>query len=308
MLRNRSELYRWAEDALLRAGQGARHPGLGRVRACAAQGAAKRGDLTGARRLAQVGAEGSGDETRFCVEILSQINLFEGRLDQAIACSRAAAGLHADAGDRLLATNAATVEAVALAYSGHPADAEAAARHLRRVADGLGVTSRLAMTCYILAETIADPHDAAAMYQESISLAGAVGAEFVTGLANTSLAACEIRAGQHQRARLRLGGVIDHWQRAGIWNQQWLAIRLLIETLHQDGEDEPVAILTGAYGASPFAGPAYGNDATRLADAAHRARLRLGAQRYAAAQRHGATLTGDETAAFARSLTRQTPT
>jgi hypothetical protein len=82
-----------------------------------------------------------------------------------------------------------------------------------------------------------------------------------------------------------------------------VAIRLLIEALDQDGEDEPVAILTGAYAASALAGPAYGEDATRLADAAERARLRLGAEGYAAAQRHGATLTDDQTAAFARSLT-----
>ena len=144
-----------------------------------------------------------------------------------------------------------------------------------------------AMTSYILAETIADPDAAVAMYQESISLAGAVGAEFVSGLANTSLAAREIRAGHHERGRRRLGGVIDHWQRAGIWNQQWLAIRLLIEALDQDGEDEAVAILTGAYAASAFAGPAYGEDATRLADAANRAKLRLGAEGYAASQCHG---------------------
>jgi predicted ATPase/DNA-binding SARP family transcriptional activator len=308
MLRNRSEVYRWAEDALVGVGQGARHPGVGRVRACAAHGAAKRGNLPAARRLAQVGAETSGDERRFCVEILGQISLFEGRLDDAITCSKAAAGLHIDAGDRLFATNAATVEAVALAYSGHLADAETKARQLRRVAAGIGVPSMQAMTSYILAETIADPAAAAAMYQESISLASAVGAEFVSGLANTSLAAREIRAGYHQRARWRLGGVIDHWQRAGIWNQQWLAIRLLIEALDRDGEVEPVAILTGAYAAFELAGPAYGEDAARLADAANRARLRLGAERYAASQRHGATLTGDETAAFARSLTRRSPT
>jgi predicted ATPase/DNA-binding SARP family transcriptional activator len=305
MLRNRSELYRWAEDALVRAGEGANCPGAGRVRACAAHGAAKRGDLIGARSLAQVGAEASGDERRFCVEMLGQINLFEGRLDDAIACSRAAARLHADADDRLFATNAATVEAVALAYSGHLGDAEAKARQLRRLAAGLGVPSLLAMTSYILAETIADPDEATAMYQESISLASAVGAEFVTGLAHTSLAAREIRAGHHERARRRLGGVIDHWQRAGIWNQQWLAIRLLIEVLDRDGEDEPVAILTGAYAASAVAGPAYGEDATRLTDAANRARLRLGAEGYAAAQSRGATLTDDQTASFARSLTRR---
>ncbi len=303
MLRTRSEMYRWAEDALVRAGEDAHHPGMGPVRACAANGAAKRGDLARARAFADLGARAEGDDRRFCVEVLAQIDLFDGRLDDAVARSRRAVELHDGAGDRLHAVNAATVEAVALAYGGRLEEAEALARTLVRAGDVIGVPSLRAMTRYILAETIAEAASAVRTYQESIDLAASVGAEFVTGLANTSLAARLLRSGDHRLARQRLGSVIDHWQRHGVRNQLWLAIRLLIEALDHDAQHESVAVLAGAYTASTFAGPAYGDDATRLDDAVRNARLKLGPAAFAAAQQRGATMTDDQAGIYAQSLT-----
>lgn len=82
-----------------------------------------------------------------------------------------------------------------------------------------------------------------------------MGADFVTGLADTSLAALELRTGRSERARRRLGAAIEHWQRAGVRNQQWVATRLLIEVLDQAGDHDAVATLTGAYRTSANAGP-----------------------------------------------------
>ncbi len=124
------------------------------------------------------------------------------------------------------------------------------------------------------------------------------------GLANTSLAACELRAGDHQQARRRLCGAIDHWQRAGVRTQQWLAVRLLIEALDRDGEHESIAVLAGAYEATSAAGPAYGEDADRLTEAAARAERSLGTERFRAATARGATMTDDQAAALAVSLGR----
>ncbi len=217
--------------------------------------------------------------------------------------SRTAAQLHAAAGDPLFALNATRVEAVALAYRGEQAEAEALARRVRRDADNIGVLSIRAMASYILGETIADVDAATIAYDDSIALACAASASFVSGLANTSLAAREVRAGRHTHARERLRAVIETWLRAGIWNQQWLAIRILIEALDRDHEHEAVATLVGAYAASASAGPTYGTDAERLDDATERARRQLGNEAFAEAQRRGAAMSDERASAFALSLT-----
>jgi hypothetical protein len=301
MLRNRPEFYRWSEDAVARVEPRTDLPGVGRVRACAAVGAAKRGDLVGARRLVAIEPSALDDERRFCIEALAQVALYEGRLEDAAASARLAARLHAEAGDQLFATNAATVEAAALAYSGRLADAESLARNLARSADALGVPSLQAMTCYILAETILDPVAAARLYEKSIQLATTAGAGFVTGLASTSLAAREIRSGRYEQARRRLAYAIGHWQRAGVRHQQWLATRLLIEVLSDAGEHTAAATLAGAHAASDRAGSAFGDDARRLGDALDRARDELGDAAYTAARQRGAAMNDDQAAAYAQS-------
>ena len=171
----------------------------------------------------------------------------------------------------------------------------------------LGVPSLEAMTSYTLAETLDDPSAAGSAYREALELAARSGADFVSGLASTSLAALELRVGHHQRARKRLRTVIAHWERGGIRNQQWLAIRILIDALAATNEYEPIAVLVGAYEASQLAGPAYGDDAVRLADTVERARRHLGTDRYEAEYRRGATLTDAQAASLAHALTAPSP-
>ncbi len=308
LLRTRSELYRWAEDTVASESASTRHPRADRVWACAANGAAKRGDLARASAIAERGVELLGHEARCLVETLSQIRLFEGKLDAAVAASRTATERHVAAGDSHRAISSASVEAAALAYQGDRRNAEALARRLDREASVLGVTSLQAMTSYILAETIQDSVSSAAMYQRALDLATESRADFVTGLAMTSLAALELRTGRRELARARLGEAIEHWERGGIWNQQWVAIRLLVDALDGDDEYEPVATLVGVYDTSPVAGPAYGDDARRLTHHIERARKQLGDDRYDSAYQHGTTLTDAQTLRLARSLARRSPT
>ncbi len=302
-LRSRSELYRWADDAVIRLPRAGSKPDIDRAAASASNGAAKRGDLPRARTLAEAGIEQAGADARSSLETLAQVLLFEGDLDAALTTARVAAERHALVGDRASAVNAQSVAAAALAYRGDREEAEATARRSEQEARQLGIGSLQAMTTYVLAETIADPAAAARFYDQALELADRSGADFVTGLANTSLAALELRTGQHHRARQRLETVIDHWERGGIWNQQWLAIRLLIEALTRDHEYDDAAVLVGAYDASPFAGPTYGDDADRLTTAMERAQEALGPERYAAANQRGAALTDSQAASYARALT-----
>ncbi len=301
MLRNRSELIGWATELVPRC---AGHPDAGRARASAAIGAAKRGDLAAAGEIASM-ADLPALEQRFSTEILAHVYLYDGRLHEAAACSRQASGLHAEAGDEVWAINAASVEVVALAYAGHRRDAEELARPLVARADRAGAPSSMAMTRYVLAETLDDPIEAARAYRQSISLGESIGADFVTGVANTSLAALELRVGRTRGARRRLAWCIEHWQRAGVRTQQWLAIRLLIDALDESGEYQVVATLGAAYAASRYAGPAFGDDAMRLADALARAARRLGEDRAAAAAGRGARLDDDQAALLAAARARQ---
>ncbi len=309
-LRTRPEIYRWADDVVGRvdatpgsAADTADPARLGQARACAAMGAAKRGDLRRARSLAEAGVARADAGTRFCLEILGQVALFEGRLDEAVDHAVRSARLHREAGDELGRINAGSVEAVALVYDGQRA-LTAAQRHVR-AADALGVPSLQAMMRYILAEATTDAAEAMTHYQRAIDLAARVGAEFVTGVATTSLAARELRHGRHACARRRLGDAIDHWCRAGVWNQGWLSVRLLIEALDHDGDHDAVAVLAAAQAAARHAGPPYGADAVRLADATDAARRALGAGAYEEAAHRGACL-GDEAAlAYALRLTRR---
>ena len=306
-LRTRPEVYQWADDVVARvdadpaAAYTADGPArLGQARACAAMGAAKRGDLRRARGLAEVGVARADAGTRFCLEILGQVALFEGRLEEAADHAVRSARLHREAGDEPGAINAGSVEVVASTYAGQRA--LTAAQRFVRSADALGVPSLQAMMSYILAEATTDVAEAMSHYQRAIDLADQVGAEFVTGVATTSLAARELRHGRHDRARRRLGSAIDLWCRAGVWNQGWLGVRLLVEALHHDGDHEAVAVLATAHAAARHAGPAYGTDAVRLADATAAARRALGAAAYERATHRGACL-GDE-AALAYALRR----
>ena len=88
----------------------------------------------------------------------------------------------------------ATVEVVALAYAGDAWRPSAAPAPLVARADQLGTPSVQAMTRYVLAESIDDPAEAARAYCGSITLAD----EIVSGVADTSLAAQELRCGRTQ--------------------------------------------------------------------------------------------------------------
>ncbi len=305
-LRTRAEFYRWADDAVGRVHGGVDPTRLGQARACAAMGAVKRGELARGRTIAAQGAQRDDSGSRFCWDVLGQVCLFEGRLEDAADHARRSARLHRDAGDMLWALNAASVEAVALAYDGQRA--RSAAQQLVRTADTLGVPSGQAMMRYILAEATTDPSEAMDLYQGSIDIAARVGAEFVVGVATTSLAARELRHGHHDRARRRLGDAIDHWWRAGVWNQGWLSVRLLIEALHRDHEHAAVAVLAAAHATAVHAGPAYGEDAIRLGEATAAARRALGSRAYDEATHRGACLSDEAALAYARGLTRPSST
>lgn len=291
LLRTRSELTRWCEAAMTRLDPAT--PVFARLAASAAVGASKRGDLTEARALAENVARQHHDHARFGTEVLGQISLYEGRLEDAIALGARAAAAHRDQGNEAFAVNADTIGVAALAYLGR-SEAAAAATSLIAAATAIEVPSLIAMAHYFAGEATSDTGEASRHYRRSIELAEDVGADFTAGLAATSLCAHEIRSGSSGPATARLPAVLDHWHRGGVGNQQWLVLRLIIEALSIEGDHAGVAVLTGALAGSAKAGPVYGDDARRLATAAEKARAGLGDQRFEERHAWGLLLDDDE--------------
>lgn len=291
MLRTRSELTRWCEEAMAHVDRGSL--AFARLAASAAVGASKRGDLAEAGALARAAADQGHAHARFGIEVLGQISLYEGRLEDALDLGARAVAAHRDSGHEVFAVNAETIGVAALVYLSRPGEARAAAAEVLRAATAAEAPSVLAMAHYFAGEAAADLAEACDHYRRSIEIAEAVGADFAAGLAATSLCAREVRSGSSTPAVARLPGVLRHWQRGGVGNQQWLVLRLVVEALSAVGDHDGVAVLTGALAGSTQAGPVYGEDAERLARAIERAGSGLGTERFEEHNARGRLLDGD---------------
>ena len=110
------------------------------------------------------------------------------------------------------------------------------------------------------------------------------------------------RTGDPAAALTSFGPLIDHWHASGSWNQLWLALRALIDTLARHGRHRDVAVLLGAYASSPRATPVYGADSSRLEAAAAAARVALGDE-FDDLSAEGRAMTDDGAVLMARRLT-----
>ena len=301
-LRTRPEPFRWAEDAVARGfPEFAEHPQMPAVLGMAAAGAIKRGHLDAAEALAARAEELSRQTSGVGVEILSRVALFRGELDAAVAYSRAAQERFRATGDEFAAVMAGTAEVLGLRYAGHRADASAAVGRLLDGARDVGCPSQLAFCEYCAAEVVIDDADRARSHLvRARELARSTGAEFVLGLALTTLAGIDVRrrgpeAADHLRAAL------EHWERAGSWKQQWwLTLRFLIALLADRREHRAVAVLAAAFEASTTPGPVYGQDADRLEAAVAAARADLGRVAFEEAVVAGAALDDAGALAFGK--------
>ncbi|HZC28825.1 MAG TPA: hypothetical protein VE269_03715, partial [Gaiellaceae bacterium] len=142
---------------------------------------------------------------------------------------------------------------------------------------------------------------------ESHALAASVGSAFVAGIAGTSATSLRARHGDPETALRGFPDLIDHWERAGNWTQQWTMLRSLVTTLAQLGRDEPAAVLYGALNASPTAPPVFGDDAKRLADVLEQIEERAGHEQLAAWIERGRQLGDEKVVAFARAAASTPP-
>lgn len=142
------------------------------------------------------------------------------------------------------------------------------------------------------------------LLEESHALAASVASVWLTGLAATSATSLQARHGDPAAVMRRFPDLIDLWERAGYWTQQWTMLRSLVATLARLGRDEPAAILLGALHASRTAAPVYGHDAERLADVLGQIEERAGRRRLAEWLERGRSLGDEDVLVFARAAAR----
>jgi predicted ATPase/DNA-binding SARP family transcriptional activator len=297
-----SEIALWAQAAA--AAVGASHPLTPQVLGVAALGASKRGDLSGAIELANRALAATAETDpirRYAVYVLGDVALFQGRLDEATGFYHEAVRLADAAGDSYLSAFAMVAGALPLAYRSDRASAVEAARRARSVAMTTANPYVMGWADYILGEALAgvDPDEAIIAIDAALSRSRATRNRFLAGVALVSAASIRARHGDPHAALPLFGQVIEHWQRAGNWTQQWITIRNVIELFARLTVDEPAAVLCGALAASRTAPRLFGADADRLSSTKATVRDRLGDPQYRRCYARGAAMTDDAAVAFA---------
>jgi predicted ATPase/class 3 adenylate cyclase len=298
-----SEIFALADDTLERfAGNG--HPLLPAVFATSALGAWRRGQLSVAEALARRGIElaDGGDVARFAWTIAAGVRLFSGDFTGAIAAYDQATALARRADDLVTVVGNAGARAMCLAFAG---DIDAAKTALAAVTPFVTNRSGQAWCDYIGGEIYReiDRPRALALFRRSFDGARAVGSRFVAPIASLGALSCAVRLGEPVEIE-DFAELIEHWQRAGAWSQQWITVRVLIEALARNGHDEAAAVLYGGLTATKTASPIVGSDAEHLAGAVDSFQGRLGEDRFHALVGEGAALGDDGVVAHALDFVR----
>jgi predicted ATPase/DNA-binding SARP family transcriptional activator len=299
-----SELFTWAERAAEMAGPPG-HLLLPVAWAMAAVGFRFRGQLDRAAALGERGltaAGGPDDPLRWpALKVLSQVALFEGRLDEAARASDEANRLSLAVGDPAWSVWTAMASILSRAYGGDAPRALAQAEQVNHLAERVGNPTAMAFARYARGEILLDtePDRAATLLQESIALAQGVQNRYVAGIALVSLASLCARHGDPHDALPLFSEVIEHWRQAGNWPQQWTTLRSVVTLLIRMGADQPAAILYGALTTAATATSPFGADADRLTEARRVLKTRLGSERFAALTAQGSAMTDEDVVAFA---------
>ncbi|WP_214370602.1 BTAD domain-containing putative transcriptional regulator [Pseudonocardia sp. H11422] len=306
-----SEVYAWAEQAVARFPD----PGpacLPAAFAAAAFGTWHRGDLPGARRLAEAGIAAAVEDPaggRSAWEVLGDVETFLGSFDRAAARFERATALARRAGDDHQAAITLLDGALCQAYGGRVEVALDRCAAAAPLVAAVGNPSLAAWSDYVNGEVRLDrdPADALPYLRRSVTAARRIGNRLIVGVAGLSAASGEARAGQPAAVLARYGELIEHWHRDGAWNMLWATLRTLVELLARVGRDAEAAVIYGAMTASATAPPLAGADVTRIGEAVAAMRIRLGAGRFATACADGAALSDGEAVAFALACVGRPP-
>lgn len=275
-----------------------RDPAVAELAGMVGAAAWQRGDLEAVSRLAEtaLAAGGSSPEARYGYDLVLNLALFRGDLDEARDRADSVIELSRQAGDGVYELLGLVNLGFVETYGGRPGPAEQVEATARRAAEALGGPAARGWVDYLRGERLAahHPQAAAAAYQSSLASAQQAEARFLAGVARHGLVTTRARYLEPSRAVRSFRPLIDQWQRSGTWAQLWMAVRGLIEALGRAGRHAEAATLLAAHRASPRATPLFGADARALEDVADQAGAALG-RRLEEALATGAAM-GDEAA------------
>ncbi|MGH4024242.1 MAG: hypothetical protein ACRDRV_06620, partial [Pseudonocardiaceae bacterium] len=220
-----------------------------------------------ARALAERGLAGAGAGPGRCalLEVLSDIDLYAGRLQASAATAEELMTLARQTGDVHGVAIAIQNLACAQSYAGRSEQADQALR-LPRPADSELSPSDLGWLAYGEGEVVLDrdPQRALPALDRAIALADGVGNRFLGGAARVSASSLRARCGDAAEALAAFAAVIDHWRLQGDLVHQLTTLRNLAVLLQRVDAAPEAAELLGAVDAAPLA-PTFGPEAARLA-------------------------------------------
>ena len=274
----RAEVFAWAERAV--AMPGAReHPAWPAAMATIARGAVNRGDLEGARRHAEAaldGVEAEGLTSLWARYLLTNVALYEGRLDDVLALADRRIEVAESIGDHYHRALAGVSRVLGHRYRGDAEQAVHAATAARSAADAAGNHTARAWALYASGEALLDsaPEEATELFEQAIDAARRVQRGFIEGVALVSLASLCGRHGNTDRAVALFRETTAHWRRLGDYTHQLTTLRNLVDLLSRIGADDAAAVLHGAVTVGST--PSFGAEAERLSAAWEQACQRLG--------------------------------
>lgn len=209
------------------------------------------------------------------LEILADVVLYRGALDDARRHASVSRRLAEQTGDRHAWSMAVVGQAVALAFQG---DRSGAMRTLDELGDldGLAPSNR-AWQAFAFGEITAgdDPELTLDAFAEAIELGRLVDNRFVTAVAEISQTSLLARSGDADGARRALRANLGECRRRGNLAHGATLLRNLVELLTRLEDDELAVTLLGALSAPGVKGT-YGDEARRLDEAARRIEVRRG--------------------------------
>jgi predicted ATPase len=292
LLRLRPDVLAWAERVIA-ADPDDGHPMASHVWAAAAYAAWMAGDVAeaGARstRSIAVAERSPAGLSQVAATMRGNVDLFEGRLDDAARWYERAVEVSEDAAQRLIARGA---ELLALGYAADPRVVALADAAIRAVGDV--ETGPAAYIWYCAGEALM-PFDvglAQVRLARAVELAERTKASFVRGVAGASKASIEAGSGEPEAAAAAYRWLIPHWQRAGMWSTQWTMLRSIVGVLERLGRHQEAAVLEGAVRSTASGHRIFGADELALGAIGARLREALGSEAYDTARRDGAALDG----------------
>ena len=310
--RGHSEMFRWAEVTAA-AASGTGSPLLAQALLAASTGAWQRGDLAGARAVADaIPAAGPPAHTRrAALEASADVALLTGELDRAEAEFTEAYEMARAAGDALQAVWDIGSAAVAASYSGETERALHLAAAASDAAVECGSPSARAFAHFAAGEILArdQPHAAETQLWQALEHAAVADSRFVAGLAEVALAASRSRQHDIAAALTHCRSAIARWHRAGAWTPLWVTIRTLIALLVRAAALEDATVLLAAAQSARTGAPSFGVDAATMQNSAEQLRSALGDDTFERYLASGRSMSEEEAQQFAvEALERASPT